>query len=335
MSSRWTQRLLLATIAAGLSFLFSASCSAQTVYDGIILGRPNKYDYAPAHLFISGTHHFWWCTSGTAGDEIWHSTKAGSLGAGGWTTPVKVFSKAQSPWTFQHTCDPSVIQGSFPYNGTTYSYAMFYTSARATGGTDNAIGVAFSRGFLNWTAVPTPIVTPSTSTTGYGAGTSGVAYKPGTTTIEQVYLDSTLSTKIRLTEGTSGFSFSPIPGLATQIASSGALGNGESPDIAYYPTDQHWYAAISNTDSSGSIETRILRAVDVNSLLGSWQVIGTLGPAVTGLAWNHNPGLAKNANSTLYVDGSGWAYVFFGAGAARPNVDTWDIAQARFRPAGQ
>lgn len=334
MLSKWSKRRTTVIAAVGMSFALSAICSAQLIYDGIVQGRANKYDYAPAHLLVSGTHHLWWCTESSTGDEIWLSTKPGSLGAGGWSTPVKVFSKANSPWTFKHTCDPSVVKGSFPYNGTTYNYALFYTSARATGGTNNSIGVAFSRGVLNWTAYPTPIITPSTSTTGYGAGTSGAAYLPGTTTIEHVYFDSTLSPTIRLAEGTGGITFSPQPGNATQIAASGALGNGESPDIAYYPTDQHWYAAISNVDSSGNLEVRILRAIDANSLLGSWQVIGTLGSAVTGLPWNHNPGLAKNSDSTLYVDVSGWAYCLFGSGLARPNVGTWDIAQARFRPAG-
>ena len=177
-----------------------------------------------------------------------------------------------------------------------------------------------------------PIITPSTSTTGYGAGTSGVAYKPGTTTIEHVYLDSTLSPTIRLTEGTGGITFLPLPGSGIQLASAGTLGNGESPDIAYYTTDQHWYAVISSTDNSGLIETRILRAIDVNSLVGSWQVLGVINMAVTGFQWNHNPGLAKNADSTLYVDGSGYAYTLFGAGSARPNVNDWEIAQARFIP---
>jgi hypothetical protein len=96
--------------AVGMAIVFTVTCSAQVIYDGIIWGRPNKYDYAPAHLFISGVHHLWWCTAGTTGDEIWYSAKSGSLGAGGWSAPVKVFSKANSPWTFQHTCDPSVIQ---------------------------------------------------------------------------------------------------------------------------------------------------------------------------------------------------------------------------------
>jgi hypothetical protein len=80
-------------------------------------------------------------------------------------------------------------------------------------------------------------------------------------------------------------------------------------------------------------ETRILRAVDANSLVGSWQVIGALNSTITGWPQNHNPGLAKNADSTLYIDASGWAYVFFGVGLERPNTSTWEIAQARFQPA--
>lgn len=321
--------------AAALLLAIPLAAAAEVVYDGPILGRPKKYDYAPAHLFLSGVHHLWWCTASNSGDEIWMATKPGKLGAGGWTPAGKVFGRKHSPLTFQHTCDPSVLKGDFSFGGEPYGYAMYYTSARQSGGVNNAIGVAFSSDLTEWTANPEPVITPAAPTPGYGAGMSGVAYKPGTKTIEQVYFDSSATPTVRLAEGTDGSVFAPIPGEATQIAASGALGNGESPDIAFHPGDQRWYAVISNTteaNASATIETRVLRATAPNTLTGGWEVVGTIGPALTGEAWNHNPGLGKNADSTLYVDAEGWAYCFFGAGAARPEVATWEVAQARFKP---
>lgn len=315
--------LLLGTVSGVLH--------AQLVYDGVILGRTGKYDGYPTHLFVSGTHHIWWCSQGTY-DEIWHATKVGSLGSGGWSTPTKAFGTGQSPWSLKHTCDPSILKGSFSYSGRSYGYVMYYTSIRSTG--DNAIGAAFSNDGLIWKAHTSPVITPSAATTGYGAGMSGVAYKPGTSVIEHTYLDATLSPLLRVTEGTGGLAFSPLPGTATQLDFAGRNSGGQGPDIAYYPLDQHWYATIKNSDPQGIYdgEVRILRALDPNTLSGAWQVIGTINSSITGLTQNQNPGLAKNTDSTLYMDASGWAYVFFTVGLPRPDVSTWDIAQARFKP---
>jgi len=312
--------------------------TAQTlIYDGIIANRAGKYDGMPTHLFSGGVHRLWWCSQGNVGEEIWYATKAGTIGIGGWSAPVKVFGTAQSPWTVRGTCDPSVLKGAFSYAGKSFSYAMFYSSSRVAGGvgSNGAIGVAYSKDGTIWQAYPNPIIVPSTgSTTGYGAGMSGVAYKPGTTVIEHVYLDSTLNPILRLSEGTGGVSFSPLPGTATQLDYAGRNADGQGPDIAYNPVNQHWYAVIKNTDHNGIYdgETRILKAETPNSLLGAWQVLYVINSSTTGWPQNNNPGLAKNSDSTLYVDSSGWAYVFFTVGSERPNTGDWALAQARFWP---
>jgi hypothetical protein len=143
--------------AAALFFALPLAATAEIVYDGAILGRPKKYDYAPAHLFVEGVHTIWWCTASSSGDEIWMATKPGKLGAGGWTPAGKVFGRRRSPLTFQHTCDPSVLKGDFSFGGEPYGYAMYYTSARQSGGVNNAIGVAFSTDLVEWTANPEPV----------------------------------------------------------------------------------------------------------------------------------------------------------------------------------
>ena len=260
--------------------LVGAGAQAAVVYDGVINGRANKYDYAPAHLFVSGTHHLWWCSQSNSGDEIWYSKKTGALGVGGWNAPIKVFNTAQSPWSWKHVCDPSVIRGSFPYQGTTYSYAMYYTSLPSSTSLSDDIGVALSRTGINWNAYPTSIIKPSSNDpTQYGAGMSGVSYKPGTLIIQHVYFDSTLAPDpIRLTEGTGGIVFSPLPGNLTTIDDYGRFADGQGPDVAYYPTDQRWYAVIKTPDPNGVYdgETRILRAVNPDTLTGPWSVIGII-----------------------------------------------------------
>ena len=310
----------------------SPAAELEIVYDGVILGRAGKYDGYPAHLHDSGTHSIWWCSQGTY-DEIWRATKTGSLGPGNWSAPQKAFGTSQSLWSVRHTCDPSVIKGSFQYEGRQYALALYYTAWNDSQGT-NAIGVAFSNDGLTWRPHPAPVVLRQGNTPGYGAGMSGVAFQPGTGKLLHAYLDSTLVPILRLNETTDGLHFSPVPASATQLAQAGRQGDdGQGPDIAYNPADGHWYAAIKNHDPAGIYdgETRVLRSAHPD-ILGPWEVIGLFNSSNTGWQQNHNPGLGKNGNGSLYIDSLGWGYVFFTVGNPRPDTSTWDIAQGRFRP---
>jgi len=332
------KRCCMAILAAAL---FAGSVPAQVVYDGIILDRPNKWDGYPAHLFINGTHYIWWCSQGGGNeDTIWFSSKAGSLGPGGWATPQQVFSYVNTAWVAHdgHTCDPSVVHGSFPYQGHTYAYALYFTGVYNNAGThlggENGIGVAFSNNGLAWTTSQAPIINPAgMGTGGYGAGMSGVSFGPDGT-LMQAYLDSNETPDLLLASSTDGSTFSPLPGTATQLEAAGRYGDGQGPDIAYNYANGYWYAVIKNTDAQGIYdgETRVLRALQANTLLAGWQVIGMFNSSNTSWTQNQNPGLGKTSNSGLYIDASGWAYVFFTVGNQRPDVASWAVAQGRFRP---
>lgn len=309
---------------------------AQIAYDGTILDRANRWDGYPAHLFYNGKHHIWWCSQGNnVKDVIYYSSKSNSLGPGGWSTPVQVLANAQVPWASNHVCDPSVIRGSFSYNGNNYTHALYFTADTAGGDTEASIGVAFSSNGTSWTAYPIPVVSYAGPSGLYGAGMSGVARHPSSGKIMHAYLDTTYNPLLRLNETVNGISFSPSPPWATQLHAAGRLGNdGQGPDIAYNTSDGHWYATIKNHDPQGIYdgETRVLRATNANDLLGSWQVIGILNSSVTGFPQNHNAGLGKLQDGQLFVDSQGWAYVFLTVGQQRPNVGTWQVAQGRFRP---
>lgn len=332
--ARLNYSVLLLTIAATLLAIPS---SAQIAYDGIILGRANRWDGYPSHLYFGGKHYIWWCSQGAnSTDVIYRSTKTGSLGPTGWSTPAQVFSEAQSPWATHHTCDPSVIRGTFTYSGQTYTYALYYTADTNTSGVggDASIGVAFSNDGINWTSYPNAILFPAGTGSGYGAGMSGVAFYPPTGQLMHAYLDSSVNPILRLNASSDGISFSPFPPQATQLHAAGRLGNdGQGPDISYNTADRHWYAAIKNHDPAGIYdgETRVLRSTNPDDLLGTWEVLGIFNSSVTGWPQNHNPGLSKNQDGTLYVDSQGWAYVFFSVGNERPDVGTWEVAQGRFR----
>jgi hypothetical protein len=311
---------------------------AQVVYDGAILDRVGKWDSYPSHLFYGGKHHIWWCSRSsvqgslsTFVDGIFHAVKTGSLGTGGlggWTGYTEVFNHTQSPWSSNHTCDPSVVLGTFSYNGKTYSMAMYWTSDTnmVTAGVDNAVGVAFSNDGIAWTPYPFPVITTYNSPNGtYGAGAGSVNFDPTTGRLVYAYDDTTLSPVSRLKQTTDGISFVPTPPYATQLSAAGP-GQGSAPDIAYNPQNLRWYAVVQVLDQ----EILVLRASNQNDLFGPWDLIGVFDSTITRNASNNNPGLGKIANGTLYIDAQGWAYAFFGTGTS--NASTWQVAQGRFRP---
>jgi hypothetical protein len=335
-------RVVLAVILLFMPIVLQA----QIAYDGVILGRANHYDGYPAHLFYGGKHFMWWCSQGSNGfDVIYYAFKNTTLGAGGWSTPQLVFSPTNSPWTTRHTCDPSVIKGNFSYQGGHYSLAMYYTSwrnldcappATCLGGR-NAIGVAFSNDGIAWVANPTPVLAGnSTVVTDYGAGQSGVAFDPVTNILQHAYRDTSQNPLFRLNQTSNGVQFTPNPAAPMLLDEAARDGFGQAPDIAWNPADSHWYAVIKDADLSGTSdgETRVLRSRSQGTLLGSWEVIGVFNSTVTGWPQNPNPGLGKNGDGSLYIDAQGWAYAFFSVGNVRPDVASWEIAQARFRPRG-
>ena len=311
---------------------------SQVAYDGVILDRGNRWDGYPAHLYDNGRHKIWWCSQANGWvDAIYYSEKAGSLGPGGWSTPQQVLHQSQVPWAGVHVCDPSVIRSSFSEGGASYSYALYFTSLSSASGGQNEIGVAFSNNGINWTPHDTPVVSPDPSGNpgAYGAGMSGVAINPAVgKLLFHVYLDTSYSPLLRLNISYDGKNFFPSPPYATQLHAAGRQGiDGQGPDIAFNTSDNHWYATIKNHDQNGIYdgETRVLRATNAFDLLGGWEVIGIFNSTVTGYPQNHNPGLGKLPQGQLYIDGDGWAYVFFSVGLEPPSVTTWKVAQGRFR----
>lgn len=90
-------------------------------------------------------------------DNIFH-IKINSDGSQ--TAPKSVLQPGiAGTWDDHHTCDPSVIEGSFSWNNVTYKYAMFFLS-NMYGVYYNEIGVAFSNSLDadSWVKYPKQIV---------------------------------------------------------------------------------------------------------------------------------------------------------------------------------
>ena len=337
---RFVRVCLLLLVLSGIAM----EAGAQVAYDGVLFVRGNRWDSYPSHLFINGKHYIWWCGQSSVGgywgqwvDAIFYTTKNSTLGSGGWSSPWQVFNNTNSPWAINHVCDPTVIPGSFSYGGSNYSFALYYTAdnSTTTPGVDNAVGLAFSNNGTSWTAYPSIVISTQGTPNGtYGAGASGAAINPVTSQIVQLYDDTTMTPPTRLKGSMNGISFAPTPPSATQLNVAGR-GGSAAPDVSFHNADRHWYVAIQTYDAQGvwGGETRVLRSVNPEDLYGSWELVGTFNRTVTGNTSNNNPGLGRQADTTLYVDAQGWAYTFFGTGS---DTDPWgwDLAQGRFRPGG-
>lgn len=317
-------------------------CSWTRQFDGVLFGRLGKYDAYPTHLFHNGVHRIWFCgLSAIDGeltnesDAIYYITKSGTLSAGGWTSPLMVLNITQIPFGSNHVCDPSVVLGNFSYNGTAYSHVMFLTAdTNANGGVgvDGVVGVAYSNNGKMWTVHPQPVLEPPFFDASYGAGESGAAWLNNE--IYHVYWDTPAGGEIYLTRTVDGINHTaPAP---TQIGNYG-FGASSHPnnaaDIAYDPTTQRWYAIVNTDDAQGNAlsTVRVLQST-TQDILGAWEVIATYDRNFTGYPWQHNPTLAKKADTTLYRDTNGWAHVLFEVGTGDFwNHKSWDIASGRFR----
>jgi len=121
----------------------------------------SKYSYCPSVLEQEdGSVHVFFCGNPNnmiMVDNIYH-IRINSDGSK--TTPKSVLQPGVSgTWDDHHTCDPSVVEGQFSWNGTNYKYALFFLS-NMYGVYYNEIGVAFSND-LNadeWTKYPDQVV---------------------------------------------------------------------------------------------------------------------------------------------------------------------------------
>ena len=136
----------------------------------------SKYSYCPSVLKQEdGTVHLYFCGNPNnliMVDNIYHV----KINPDGTRTNAKSVLQpgVGGSWDDHHTCDPSVIEGSFNWGGTNYRYAMFFLS-NAYAVYYNEVGVAFSNDLEadSWVKYPTQIARKTWSEDGdqyYGSG---------------------------------------------------------------------------------------------------------------------------------------------------------------------
>ncbi|GAA0623276.1 hypothetical protein HPO96_23470 [Kribbella sandramycini] len=228
-----------------------------------------------------------------------------------------VLAPAGTGWDSWHNCDPSVVRVNVPFNGQTYSYAMFYLGNDVDRSAHNAIGVAVAHNLDGpWVKFPNPVIPfPGNHPDQWGAG------QPSATTINAAEGTVVLAWTQGLPSGNTGkaaqISFGsgtpvvqyertlPMAGLTTATGAQDDLNNF---DLVYSPPrdrffmvrEGHPYPVSNPNYISDHVQIASISGADFwASSGGSWRVESTITSARTGKARTHNPGFLRTVYGTL------------------------------------
>lgn len=295
-------RLALAVLFAGTSIGFSASPASASTVGGHWLGRAG-YDYGPVVLRDGGLERVWWCGAAADGtDRIFYRSVDLSTGQQ-ITAPRTVLGPRPGSWDGLHVCDPTVVHGRFNLWGAIYTYAMYYTATNSTASVDNAIGVVFSNDGINWDgqeASYNPIIaSPCQGSGKYGVGQAAAWNRDGNAQIQLFWSDTCVdrAKTATATDGTGVF-FGP----RTALSHTGAAPYWNN-DFAVDSSSTHLYAAIPHGIWAGPPGKEELKKFSVYRMNvwtalsggGTWKLVYTVSPAVTGLQRNFAPGFLRNS----------------------------------------
>ncbi len=279
------------------------------------------YNYAPSVIAEGTTRQIWWCGYGRVPgssldtDVIYYRTLDTATGAVG---PVQmVFWPDIGQWDGRYTCDPSVLKGSFQYNGASYTYALYYTATDRIEG-NNRIGVAFSNDGVSWTRyAQNPVISPQVlGTATYGAG-QAATYRNAAGQVVLLHTDVSAN-GVFVRTSADGISFSD----PTPISTDGAAAFGNN-DFAYDPQSGSLYAAIELPGRPGDRETyafTLYRIAATQIATGHWEKLATIDTSVTSAYLNHSPGLVRSGSGAL--DGT-QIEIYFSEGTNDPT--TWSL----------
>jgi hypothetical protein len=237
--------LLIATTVLG-----NVACSMPEALPEGAIGNSGRYNYSPSVIEAEGTRQVWWCSEGfnpaanSDSDAIYYqSVSMGKPDAHG---PVLVLQETPGAWDSAYTCNPKVVAGVFKNplgDGQTYTYAMYYVGTALLDGTNNSIGVAFSKDGIHWRKYPQPVIS-STSQQGYGVGQPAVYNDDHKSALRVFYEDSYPTAHHVAAVSNDGVHFT-VQGTLTS--------NGLDPDdpqatwgdISYEPKASEWYAVFN------------------------------------------------------------------------------------------
>jgi len=303
--------------------LIAAGCGTPMQLPKGAVGNIGRVNYSPSVIETEGKRQFWWCSSGVNPADHSQNTDAIFYQSVNIKTlqhdapPVLVLAESPGKWDSAYTCNAKVIAGRFKNplgDGQTYTYAMYYVGTALLSGTDNSIGVAFSKDGIHWSKYPAPVIRP-TSTQGYGVAQPALYYDVQKSLLRIFYEEYSPTAHHLAAVSSDGVHFTVQGTLAT----NGLNTDNPEPswgDIAYEPNAGEWYALFNRplrpTSSTGGVQERGQYGIELykisnNSLLtgGSWKHLSTMDTNATGFESNFIAALVHDpyGNINLAPDG--------------------------------
>lgn len=273
------------------------------------------YNYAASVISSGGTEHVFYCSnrkSTVVTDYIcYRQCTMQSDGTYVYSDKQTVLKPTSGTWDGTHVCDPSVIQGSFSYNGSSYCYLMAYLGCNTTNSQENKIGLAVSNSLSGgWTKIAAnPIIsipydTAHADAFQWGVGQPSILSIDGGGNVLICYTQGTwnLTSQIASVWNLSDLNNPVCLGSAT-VSNNGTGDFISNADFAYSSgtlfliCDKHPFSAgtLSNvSDVSAVYSTSISNLGDPNQFAScTWSPVATIGI------------YSKNHNAAFFRDGYG------------------------------
>lgn len=300
------------------------------------------YAYAPSVVRDGKTEWIWSCHNDdfrVIKDHVYLTKRVDGV----ITESHSVLQASPAPaWDSFHTCDPSVVAGTFLYSGTRYRYAMFYTGNDLDASAHNQIGVAFATNPEGpWVKYPHPIVT-SDRTDQWGVGQpTAVALSGHSGRVLLAYTRGDTSTRAYASVVNLAQADHMSIGSPVLLPTAGLTGTDGSRDylngfdIALdrsgqrivtvreqhpYPDDNPWWIG-------SAVQVDSIGLGDFLAGRGSWMPAGDINQQLTGFSRNHNAGLVRTWSGQL-PDSSRLGVVFTDSCSSLPTKENPDWSQS-------
>ncbi len=289
---------IVVTVAATSHVAMSAAGAMAPLWQPTI----GDYTYAPAAIADLGVDVSFTCSNRTprvVEDVVMmrdHITR----------TDRVVLEPTRGAWDGKHVCDPTVVEGSYAYDGVTYRYAMFYTGSTdpQSIGYGNQIGVAFGNQLYGpWKKAPSPLVTAPISA-GWGVGQPSAVAVSDT----QVLLAYTRSNPTTMYATVLDLADGAAPVVvraqwALPVSGTPGILNG---DIAHDPLTNEMVIVIDGPPGvpapvwlSNVVYVMRIPMADFYAGTGQWTLVKTIDGSVTGWDKHSNAGLVRTVRGTV------------------------------------
>lgn len=279
------------------------------------------YNYCPSVMQTEdGTRYLYYCTNQTAYEIVdYIACRKGTPNADGSYTygaETIVLQPTAGAWDAHHTCDPSVIQGSFAYKGETYAYLMAYLGCTSYDNQDNEIGFAVAKDpmgpFIKVADTPTIAYVREGDAWQWGVGQASLVSKDKS---GRVYVFYTEGTATRTHEYVDEWDFSDMEDpqrlshidlattdLKTRTGDADYIGNADfaydaDSNSFYMATDSHPYPTDDPNYITAYFRVAYFSGTNMNAV--RWKSLEDIGKSETGFDRNHNVGLVRDTYGWL------------------------------------